>query len=347
MSKCSAPTDGHGSHDAAARCAVHGRRAPDAIRTHDGLFVSFSVLDSFSRGMAASSPDADETTLLHILRNGSEDQVFKLARNAAITDLVAAELVRSKGDDLSVLRALVDNPSCPGDILVDLASEPSAEAVVVWSVARNPSTPPEFLDQLLRESGRDVQVEVADNPSAYTETLRGLWQGGLDHVQRNLAGNPSLPEDLLEGEALERYPREVVKNPSAPIGALRKLVNAALASGNRPILYAASHNANLPADCLLAVAEYEADSDSREILGPISKHPNRDARTTALLLTNLSVNYLDGPRLERWRDRYIRETFGVSEENERALNEIAQMDWSTLTPDAPEILLVKSIHRNA
>jgi hypothetical protein len=165
----------------------------------DGLLALARHADPRVRLVAAAShrlPTAVRATLI-------EDEDFDVASRATCYYAVLAEQVRAlvtRFGSLAFSR-IAGHPSCPPDVLLTIATDPTSSADALLDVAVHEAAPPEALATCLRHP----------------------------HTAAALAGNPATPADMLIELASHPDPQtrwELARNPSLPAAAGEHLLKA-------------------------------------------------------------------------------------------------------------------------
>lgn len=142
--------------------------------------------------------------------------------------------------------SLARNPNTDPQILDELST--SQYLSVKHVVASNPNTRPETIGKLFASFGSDIHLGIADNPSAPVQILITMLTQGLeegrDILLNVLAKNPSLPEEaltLLRDYDSSEVRCAVASNPNTGLGDLLELA----LDSNRTVKKAAAANPKL------------------------------------------------------------------------------------------------------
>ena len=142
--------------------------------------------------------------------------------------------------------SLARNPNTDPQILDELSTSQSLSIKHV--VASNPNTRPETIGKLFASFGSDIHLGIADNPSAPVQILITMLTQGLeegrDILLNVLAKNPSLPEEaltLLRDYDSSEVRCAVASNPNTGLGDLLELA----LDSNRTVKKAAAANPKL------------------------------------------------------------------------------------------------------
>ena len=142
--------------------------------------------------------------------------------------------------------SLARNPNTDPEILDELSMSQSLSIKHV--VASNPNTRPETIGKLFASFGSDIHLGIADNPSAPVQILITMLTQGLeegrDILLNVLAKNPSLPEEaltLLRDYDSSEVRCAVASNPNTGLGDLLELA----LDSNRTVKKAAAANPKL------------------------------------------------------------------------------------------------------
>lgn len=142
--------------------------------------------------------------------------------------------------------SLARNPNTDPQILDELSTSQSLSIKHV--VASNPNTRPETIGKLFASFGSDIHLGIADNPNAPVQILIAMLTQGLeegrDILLNVLARNPSLPEEaltLLRDYDSSEVRCAVASNPNTGLGDLLELA----LDSNRTVKKAAAANPKL------------------------------------------------------------------------------------------------------
>ncbi|MFI1992090.1 hypothetical protein [Actinoplanes sp. NPDC020271] len=155
----------------------------------DGLLTLARDADPRVRLVAAASfrlPADVRATLI-------DDEDFDVACRATRHYTVSAEQVRTfvARYGSRVFSQVAGHPSCPPDVLLAIATEPTSSAEEIIDVAVHESAPPTALEACLRHP--HAVAGIAGNPSTPPDMLIKLAAHSDPRVLWELAGNPSLP----------------------------------------------------------------------------------------------------------------------------------------------------------
>lgn len=112
------------------------------------------------------------------------------------------------------------------ELLKDIANNP-IDMQARWTVAKNPHTPMETLDQLAGDKVNLVRALVATNPSTPSKILENFFHDEKI-VRDGLAGNPNTPVKilyLLSNESDKMVRMRLAENSSLPIEILELLLD--------------------------------------------------------------------------------------------------------------------------
>jgi hypothetical protein len=123
----------------------------------------------------------------HLLLKAASGEVAPALRENILTGAVSS-------DDLDILEALAKNSSMPSDDLIrifvwsqtTLGNSKPFEYPIFHALAKNPSTPSQLFDVLVKSPASTIRLMVAQNPNAPKEVLRQL-AGDPDSLVRNQA----------------------------------------------------------------------------------------------------------------------------------------------------------------
>lgn len=145
--------------------------------------------------------------------------------------------------------ALLNNPKTPRDIIDDMLSTPfyargyansgklperlqdiaeyfQRDAGIRSSIAQNPNTPQDVLEDYLQNGSKGLQRYVALNPGLSREIIEKLAHSPDDHMRYAISLNPSISPELLTELSLDENDEVrsgVAMNPNTPIDTLFRL----------------------------------------------------------------------------------------------------------------------------
>ncbi|GAA0454996.1 hypothetical protein Aca07nite_68590 [Actinoplanes capillaceus] len=160
----------------------------------DGLLTLAGDADPRVRLVAAASfrlPADIRATLI-------DDADFEVACRATRYYAVSAEQVRTLVTRYGsrVFSQVAGHPSCPPDVLLTIATDPTISAEEIIDVAVHESAPPAALAACLRHP--HSAAGIAGNPSTPPDMLIKLAAHSDRQVLWELAGNPSLPATAID-----------------------------------------------------------------------------------------------------------------------------------------------------
>ena len=152
------------------------------------------------------------------------------------------------------------NHLTPADVLVDLATDPSA--IVRRSVATRPELPVAALWAMAHSLDEDVRAVAASRRDAPIELVVSLRNDPSENVRGGLAGNETTPIEVLEafaGDTSELVQMSLVRNPRVPHAVVRRL----LVEG-------------IPRVCMLALSRCDLSDEDYAL---IARHPRYAVRS--------------------------------------------------------------------
>ncbi len=249
--------------------------------------------DPFVRGGVARN-EAAEPLILELLARDEHAAVrFDVARHPS-TPRPALEAL-CEDQDGAILDALARRE----DLSPELRARIKARRAVAtqrrtWRlpkrVARDPSTPVEYLVELARSTVVSARRGAALNPNLPLEILCSLAQDPESLVAQGVAASPRTPPDVLDklAQSDSIYVRQsVAGNPSAPVAALLRLADDNDRHSSMPTRVAA--NPALPLEALEMLA---AKEDDRLDEG-LARHPALPASLIEAIAQRANVHTLD------------------------------------------------------
>jgi len=131
---------------------------------------------------------------------------------------VQLEFLKHNADVEDLEPIIKSNPA----MALEVASNPNlSESLIrqIWetykfrasnSLAKNPNTPADILDQIVDSESRDmVLISVAKNPNTAAETLQRLLINKNTNLKLAIIKNPNTTVDMLR--RLTRYPNALIK----------------------------------------------------------------------------------------------------------------------------------------
>ena len=155
------------------------------------------------------------------------------------------------------------NHLTPADVLVDLATDPSA--IVRRSVASRPELPVAALWAMAHSSHEDARAAAARRSDAPIELVVSLGDDPSEDVRAAVAGNETTPIEVLEafaGDPSEFVQMSLVRNPRVPHAVVRRL----LIEG-------------IPRVCMLALSRCDLTDEDYAL---IARHPRYAVRSALI-----------------------------------------------------------------
>lgn len=136
------------------------------------------------------------------------------------------ELIKKMNyEDFYYLTYNIDFSKISKEILNYIVETKNMETLSI--LAKNPSTPAEFLEKLLEHKNESIQFLVAEHPNISDKAAKELSNHQRDYIRSTLAKNKSLSNELftiLSKDDCFFVKLELIRNPNVPLDVLIPLL---------------------------------------------------------------------------------------------------------------------------
>ena len=102
-------------------------------------------------------------------------------------------------NDISMINAILDNPSTPPDVLLHILTRSvwATSFPVLLKIIKHPNVSEEVLELLSCSQDGNVLNAIGKNVKTPTKVLYKLADSNIDNARLGVAGNPKAPADIL------------------------------------------------------------------------------------------------------------------------------------------------------
>lgn len=145
------------------------------------------------RSLVAANPSIDEDTIQNLIHDAEPGVRGYLVGNRKVQRSVLLQL--REDPDKNVRWGLPGNPNWTADDIRQMYKDRVTSSSVI---ARNPSAPPDVLEQLSASKECSVLIALANNPSISPSVVSVLAKQRKASVRKMLTYNPATPGDVLQ-----------------------------------------------------------------------------------------------------------------------------------------------------
>ncbi len=205
--------------------------------------------------LLARHPNTPESTLQKVLWRLALDERLSVRKYVAQHEHTPVSILTQWAKHSPELRPWIAlNVRTPSAILEDLAKDTSKD--VRYGVAKNINTPPHVLEKLAEDWRLEVRQAVASNPNTPGDMLEMLIKDW--HLRSFIAQNPNTPATALEQlTQFFRYDWHIVQHPNTPYTLRQRLLEEFSTSVVETERLFVARHAETPVEILEHLAEDE------------------------------------------------------------------------------------------